>query len=403
MPCILRAKLSISYLWLALVFTSCLFTAISASAQTQHIDSLQNRLKTSIDDTNKVNTLNAIGKIFWQKRNYKKAAVYAMQAKTLAENLNFKKGASNAYSILGLTYTEDAKYDEALKSYKQALNLRELTGDKKAIAASYNNIGVVHIFEDKLDSALKNHLQALKIGQEINDKMSMATAYSNMGVVYAAQGNYDEALKCHLEAVRLRQEMAREGKIELDNYDIQTAFHDLPKDDKQHSVHTQATTGNQESVVELYLNIAKILVKQKKFVEAKVYLDKALKAAKESNDVLLVLESYKGLAELAAMGGNFQNAYEYYKEYNGLKDLVRTSEDSSYTAITTYNCELEKTQIKEEMQYELNKAKSTIRWLIACSVSVILLLVIMFVITNYRLYLQKQQAKQDLYMKNKQE
>src|ERR1051326_164720 len=129
---------------------------------------LEKKLLTQKEDSDKVNTLNAIA---WELRinESEKAIEFARQAMELAEKLNFKKGIANINHTLGSLNANKGNYDEAVTYYNKSLALRKEIGDKKGIAASYNNIGIVRWNQGNYPEALINHFAALKIREEIRD------------------------------------------------------------------------------------------------------------------------------------------------------------------------------------------------------------------------------------------
>jgi hypothetical protein len=66
-------------------------------AQNRFVDSLYNALKTTKDDTNKINTLNLLSEKLWRKGQYDTAITCANQALKLAKDLEFKKGMAGSY------------------------------------------------------------------------------------------------------------------------------------------------------------------------------------------------------------------------------------------------------------------------------------------------------------------
>jgi hypothetical protein len=89
------------------LFSACLlFTVSLCFAQQNHIDSLENLVKTRPNDTTKVWLLNRLVTSLREGDN-NKALTYANQAKELAEILNYERGLAWALENLGwLSYRE---------------------------------------------------------------------------------------------------------------------------------------------------------------------------------------------------------------------------------------------------------------------------------------------------------
>ena len=91
--------------------------------QNKAIDSLQNILPTQKEDTNKVNTLNALSIKRSEFINGEKAMQCAGEALSLAKQLNFKKGEAAAWLNIGVAYFIKANISEAFKNANNALKL----------------------------------------------------------------------------------------------------------------------------------------------------------------------------------------------------------------------------------------------------------------------------------------
>ena len=169
--------------YLLFLLTVCCFH-FYLPAQQNPIDSLQSILSTAKEDTNKVNTLNLLGKEMELIGDFDKGIEYSQDALSLSQKLNFKKGIAKACNGLGNCNMQQGKFPEALKNYFAALKIREDIGDKKGIAASYNNIGGIYFQQGNYPEALKNYFASLKIKEAIGDKRGIAYSYHNIGNIY---------------------------------------------------------------------------------------------------------------------------------------------------------------------------------------------------------------------------
>ena len=105
------------------IFVYCLlFTAYCFCQQTK-IDSLQNILRTTKEDTIQIKTLNALSWELKQIGEYDKAMKSATDAFILSEQINFKKGKVSAYNNIGVIDRLQGNYPEAIKNYMEALKI----------------------------------------------------------------------------------------------------------------------------------------------------------------------------------------------------------------------------------------------------------------------------------------
>jgi len=175
-------------------------------AQNQNkIDSLLQVLKTSKEDSNKVNTINQLGKEYAFAGNYSESRKYSSDAMQLTEKIKFEKGKIQAYLHTGFTHFYEGNYPEALKQYSEALSISEKLKDKKGIANSYNNMGLAYTYQQKYSEGLKMHRKAMEMFTEMNDSSGIMNSNNNLGIIYEEQGNYPEAIKSYLSALKMAE------------------------------------------------------------------------------------------------------------------------------------------------------------------------------------------------------
>jgi len=167
-------------LFIVLLFLSTHFQSISQSHQA---DSLLTIIKSSKEDTVKVNTLIVLsGSLL--KSNIVMARSYANEAKLLADKLNFSRGQAYALKSIGMSYYFQGNYIETLLYWQQSLSTFQSINDKRGIANLLNNLGAVNFNQGDDEKAITYYLESLKVAEEIKDKLRIATALVNLGAVY---------------------------------------------------------------------------------------------------------------------------------------------------------------------------------------------------------------------------
>jgi two-component system NtrC family sensor kinase len=190
------------------------FCAFSAHPQSNAIDSLEKVLQTQKDDTNKVNTLNALSEEFRNEKNdYEQALQYAGHALSLADNINYKKGKGNSVLQIGQIHYRQKTYADAYKEFNTALNFYQEIGDKKDISKVYSIIGSSYLFKGSFNDALTNYFNALKFFKDAGDKKEIANFYQKIGVTYSNMGLYGDALSNAYDALKIYEEIRDEYQI----------------------------------------------------------------------------------------------------------------------------------------------------------------------------------------------
>ena len=188
-------------------------------------DSLLTVLKTQLDDTNKVNTLNALCDKFssLEKREKRK---YAIEALLLSQKLNYKKGEGIAYANKGWLFfsADTVNYPEAFKHYFKALKIFEESGNPKKIADIYQDISTLYYnqgnFEEGLryslktldtyEAMLRNTTPAHNTKEFVELKYLLGSKYIGVGDVYSSKFNqHDKGLDYAFKYLNTMHELAK--------------------------------------------------------------------------------------------------------------------------------------------------------------------------------------------------
>jgi two-component system, NarL family, sensor histidine kinase UhpB len=264
-----------------------------------------------IGDTNAcANPLLNIGMLYYQAGKYPEALNNFLVALKIYEKTGNMKGMSGAYNEVGSVYMNMFSYEEALKNFYAALKINEEMDNKREVAGNLGNIGSVYLMQNNMTKAIETQLAALKISEEIGNKEIMRHCLNEIGSAYQKQGNYTEAMKNHFAALKISEE-----------------------------------SGEEDHMAFCFKYIGIDYLKLKNYSESSNYLYKGLSIAKEFNDLLLITEFYRGLAELDSSQGKFKQSLVNYKLYITYNDsLVNQEKENKITQI--------------QMQYEFDKKEA---------------------------------------------
>ena len=321
-----------------------------------------------------------------------KSLTLALQAKELAEKIDFQKGAAYAYKNIGLAYLIQAKYIEALQNYEQSLKIFEEIKFDEGIANLLGNIGVIYYYQSDMVKALDYYLRSLKIAEKTGNKLRIMTMLNNVGAIYGLKPDtYDKALHYYLQALPLCEELGDKdalGGISVNVGDIyaDSTFKQSSDDKallyfnnalKAYSTNSEGISNAYNAIGKLYLKqgkhelalknhfqalaiseklndklkmvqsligIAKVNVQQQDYKSAINYFKKAEQPAVEihSNDILV--ELYKNMSEAYARAKDFGNAFKYQSLYSEVKDIVYNNETDKKLATIQFDFDLEKKQ-----------------------------------------------------------
>ncbi len=252
-------------------------------------------------------------------------------------------------------------YASSSGSKKRSDGLSWAAQDKRSISASYNNIGNVYSKQGNYPEALKKYFASLKIKEEIKDKPGIARTLGNIGDVYYVEGNYPEALKNISASLKIMEEI-----------------------------------GYKQGIAQCFYHIGIVHIKLQKLRIAEDYLNKGLKLSKEINSKDDIKASYRDLALLDSIKGNWKEAYQHHKLFIIYRDSIDNEETKKKTieSSMTYKFETQEaaTKSKQDKKDAVAAEEKQKEKVIKYSISVGLFLVLLLAIFIFRGYRLKQKA-----------
>ena len=151
-----------------------------------------------------VKTLNNIGLLYYNARDYEKALEQFQRALSMQKD---PLEIANLRINIGLTYQNTNRPDAALAQFHQALATYLELGYDRGIASSYNNISLIYLEKNDLTQSLANLQLALPIFRRSNLQHGEATVLNNIGRILTRQGRFAAAESY------LREGMALSNKL----------------------------------------------------------------------------------------------------------------------------------------------------------------------------------------------
>jgi signal transduction histidine kinase len=260
-------------------------------------------------------------------------------------------------------------FPKSMEYFKRAVKIWQESKNIQGVCTAYENIGEILMAEKKYDQALVYLSKSMKLTKDMDDKNGLSSLYPDFGLCYAYLKQYDKAL------AYLKQGL----KISTD-YKID---------------YNKAYT---------YINFATVYNMQKDYQNAYKYalLAKSLahklgSLSNRTNAALQLSESLGGL-------GRFEEAYKAQKEYDGLKDSLKS--DESVQKLTSFNLEsnfAEKQHLLAEhhqRQDDLYQQKIQRQGLLSAIFFIIILGMVGILIVYYRAKLKQQKINTILEDKN---
>ncbi|MDB5137070.1 MAG: tetratricopeptide repeat protein [Mucilaginibacter sp.] len=391
----------------------------------------------------------ATARVYTLKGQYDKAKTNFMGAKLLYVNLKDDKSLSDCYIEYGRMYNRIADYAQASNYFKQALDIKRRIKDELGIADCYHNMGMVSDNIGKSPYALDNYFKSLSLDIKLHNPLKAASNYNNIGVIMQEMEIYPKSLEYYKRAIKIWQ-----GAKNIQG--VSTAYENIGEilmNEKKYdeaivyfykSMKLTKDQDDKDGLSTLFSDIGLCYSYKKQYKASLNYLGQALKIAKTYNLDFDKTIAYTFFATVYNRQGDYDNAYQYallaknladklgglpnrssaalqlsealgglkrfdeaykvQKEYNELKDSLKS--DESVQKLTSFNLESsfaeKQRRLAEEHQRmdELYQQKIQRQGLLSVIFFVIILGMVAILIIYYRAKRKQQNINTILEDKN---
>ncbi len=196
-------------------------------------------------------TLHSIGNIYVSLKEYDKALQFFDQALLIQREFHDKYGESFVLHGIGSLYNNRGDYTKALEFHNQALAIRTEIRNKAGQGNTLTNIGITYSNLKEYSKALASYQQALALHREIGNKDWEGVTLANIGSLLKIQNQSELAIIFYKQSVNVTEAIRRDIRGLSD--EIQQSY--------------------TEKVAENYRNLANLLLKQDRILEAQQVLD----------------------------------------------------------------------------------------------------------------------------------
>jgi CHAT domain-containing protein/tetratricopeptide (TPR) repeat protein len=322
--------------------------------------------------------LGGLGIAYSSLSKYDKAIEYQLQSLEVAQEIKDRLGEGQSLGDLGNTYYKLGKYDKAIEFYLQSLAIAREIKDRLGEGKALGGLGIAYDSLGKYDKAIEFYLQSLAIAREIKDRLGEGQSLGNLGSTYYSLGKYDKAIEFYLQYLVIAREIKdRSGEMYGLN-SLGYAYRSLDRDREAMISYQQALSIAREigdRNVEGYAlaNLGIVLSKAKRpelailFYKQSINVREAIRKdiSKLDKDIqksyLATVEStYRNLADLLLKQDRILEAQQVLDllKVEELNEYLRTPTRSSHTEQGTELRTQEKTFIALALELdELQKRK----------------------------------------------
>jgi len=322
-------------------------------AQSKHeIDSLNNVLATTTQDTAKVMTLCMLS---YYEQDPVRSFSLVNKALALTRKIQFNKGEAECYHQLGFYFSSISDYPKSLEYYFKALKTREKLNYTEGIGRTLTNIGLVYFQQQNNVAALAYYFKAAAVLKQINIPVRWAVLYNRIGAIYLSQNKLDSAL---IYSMRSYENVnTKAGKsylsftlIGLGNVHTARGNTELAFLYYRMSIANaiEDNSYNRDAFVRSYLGLAKLFIKTSNKDSAIYYAKQSLTVSGIRQNKAGVINAAKLLSQL------FENKDD--KEALRYNKMAMEAQDSVFSGSNTAQIQ-SLSFIEQERQREINESK----------------------------------------------
>ncbi|MCB0663896.1 MAG: hypothetical protein KDC24_14205, partial [Saprospiraceae bacterium] len=359
---------------LTVLFLVLLLIPHFAAAQNTNVDSLQMELETVRDPQKKAEICLDLS-IQYRNSDPTKGIAFGREALQYAKEGNWVEGEARAHFSIGTSQQLAAEYPESLKSYLTALEKAEKLQDERLQAQclggiaivyrktedykktlfyatkslqlnkqleakgeeiqNYNEIAIAHAEMGNINESVENFRRAAEVSKEINNLKFAAVIIGNIGMIEKRAGNNRKAIESFKESGDLHRQIDFEMGVGLSEQNIADVYYQAYLDT------TAVSSGVATS-------------RQAALEKALFHFQRSIGPFRNFSSLADLAYSLNKIAEIQAKNGNYESAYENYKEFKQIRDSISSNDDKVKLAkLGEERAELEKLEQEKLTQKQL--------------------------------------------------
>ncbi len=251
--------------------------------------------------------------------DYPRALRLLQAACLVADRLNDKPQAAQAWQHIGIIHMMQKRPADAAAAYRKSLALEEALGRRAEIARSLNGLGLAHMSLQQHSLASDFFTRSLGIFQELKSASDIAQAWENIGNNLYEQGEYAHASKAYQQSVLVLDEAKRYGAAADRLLKVARTEYELGNDAAALEFYQQALTkfsaaNNKRSLGYTLHNIANIYYGQGDYAQALRHYQMILKAEEAAGTRDGAASAWQGIGQVHSLNGNYRLALNAYQE-----------------------------------------------------------------------------------------
>lgn len=297
--------------------------------------------------------LNNLGYIYQNLGDISKAIEYNKLSLKLLKEIGDKAGIAQSYNNLGTIYNEQGDISNALDYFHNSLKIREETGDESGMATSLNNLGSVYEDQGDTTKALEYYEKSIKYYEKIGDMEGLGYPLSNIGIIHFNRGKPDLAMVYYDKSLKARMLAGDKKGIGYCYNNIGAVYYrqgDIDNTLKYYNMSYDIFNeiGDKQGISFIARNLGEVYRKQKDHKQALKFAEHSLNISKEIGYPENINRAEELLSNIYKELGQFEKALEHYQQFIVYRDSIS-------------NQETRKASIKKQLQYDFEKRESFLK------------------------------------------
>lgn len=292
-----------------------------------------------LEDPKYGETLNEVGDVYKDAKDYLKAISYYEQSFELAQSHEDYTMSSDAMYDIADTYYQDKKYDISKVYYDKAIEEASKTNYPTQEIYCLSNIGLIYSIKDQYAKSDSVFSIALQKAEDLQDNNIIAFCKYRLASSASRQRDYDRTEKLYYESLEMFRDLEDQtwevnvlnslSFIYVNRGEFEKALEIL---DEALKISTENNDRNNMAYAYSY--------KSDLYLRTLGEFDKALEMQQKSMDLFKEIDNSWGIADAYLGFGNIKNLtgeYEEAIEYYELSDSLYAELGNYYARATPYN------------------------------------------------------------------
>jgi len=372
-------------------------------------DSLKAVLAKPLKPADKIKTLAALGKVYYNNSDLDNALKTEYQLLEVVSQYGSKTDSASLFRLLGLIYMQKSWYDKALDNFEKSQQLFGESGDSSKQAKALMNIGIVHDYLQNLPMAISFYEKALSYFSRKKELPGIADCKLNIAIVLSKQQKFQQACEYLLSAAEIYSKKGNTTYQAAAYINLGLTYKKMGDYERAIEYHNKALAlwqqaDDQYHISYYYMNMGEIMLDLKKIDKAGEYLRQAEKLALKTGSKDLLAKTYEFLSDYNAARKNYALAYTYLDKSKQLNDSILNAETTEKVSQIHYQYEIARRDadnsnlVKENLDKELKIQKKNYFLYLLTGILLIIGILVIFLVNQNRI---KHRVNKQLEEKNR--